>query len=195
MTLSQIRLEKKKKTYSISYLHFILQSTHFWTNQLHVAFIQSSFFPTKSYPPGDSITNDALPPHIQQSIHCLHPGRLTWNLQVTHLERKMIFQTSMIMFHVNLQGCIMQPKTPTGPRPCRAKHEPKAVAVGAPGVGRKIHDLRCMNGCLSKVGSRSESFRLRLCCTLSLARCFVLNIPNHTYSPFPIKKRPLWRDW
>ena len=35
----------------------------------------------------------------------IHPGRLTWNLQVTHLERKIIFQTSMIMFHVNLQGC------------------------------------------------------------------------------------------
>ena len=38
-------------------------------------------------------------------IDDLHPGRLTWNLQITHLERKMIFQTSMIMFHVNLQGC------------------------------------------------------------------------------------------
>ena len=25
----------------------------------------------------------------------LHPGRLTWNLKITHLERKMIFQTSM----------------------------------------------------------------------------------------------------
>ena len=36
----------------------------------------------------------------------VHPGRLTWNIQITHLERKMIFQTSMIMFHVNLQGCI-----------------------------------------------------------------------------------------
>ena len=35
----------------------------------------------------------------------LHPGRLTWNLQITHLERKIIFQTSMIMFHVNLQEC------------------------------------------------------------------------------------------
>ena len=34
----------------------------------------------------------------------LHPGRLTWNLQITHLERKMILQTSMIMFHVNLPG-------------------------------------------------------------------------------------------
>ena len=27
------------------------------------------------------------------------------NLQITHLERKIIFQTSVIMFHVNLQGC------------------------------------------------------------------------------------------
>ena len=38
------------------------------------------------------------------------PGRLTWNLQITHLERKMIFQTSMIMFHVNFPGCT-PPKT------------------------------------------------------------------------------------
>ena len=35
----------------------------------------------------------------------IHPGRLTWNLQITHLERKMIFQTSMSLFHVNLPGC------------------------------------------------------------------------------------------
>ena len=39
----------------------------------------------------------------------LPPGRLTWNLQITHLERKMIFQTPMIMFHVNLQGCTFYP--------------------------------------------------------------------------------------
>ena len=37
----------------------------------------------------------------------IHPGRLTWNLQITHLERKIIFQTSMVMFHVNLQGCML----------------------------------------------------------------------------------------
>ena len=34
----------------------------------------------------------------------VHPGRLTWNIQITHLERNMIFQTSMIVFYVNLQG-------------------------------------------------------------------------------------------
>ena len=37
--------------------------------------------------------------------YLLHPGRIAWNLQIIHLERKMIFQTSMIMFHVNLPGC------------------------------------------------------------------------------------------
>ena len=36
------------------------------------------------------------------------PWRLTWNLQITHLESKMIFQTSMIMVHVNLPGCTIQ---------------------------------------------------------------------------------------
>ena len=43
----------------------------------------------------------------------VHPGRLTWNIQITHLERKMIFQTSMIMFHVNLAGCKHQGKNGT----------------------------------------------------------------------------------
>ena len=41
----------------------------------------------------------------QQKPLKIHPGRLTWNLQTTHLERKMIFQTSIIMVHVNLPGC------------------------------------------------------------------------------------------
>ena len=31
------------------------------------------------------------------SIKMVHPGRLTWNLQITPLERKMTLQTSMIM--------------------------------------------------------------------------------------------------
>ena len=43
---------------------------------------------------------------VGQIFPSIHPGRLTWNLQITNLERKMIFQTSMIMFHVNLQGSI-----------------------------------------------------------------------------------------
>ena len=34
----------------------------------------------------------------------LHPGRLTWNLQITHLERKMIFQTSMIIVPCQSSG-------------------------------------------------------------------------------------------
>ena len=42
---------------------------------------------------------------IDLLIGFLHPGR--WNLLINHLETKMIFQASMIMFHVNLPGCIL----------------------------------------------------------------------------------------
>ena len=35
-----------------------------------------------------------------------HPWRLTWNLQITQLSRKIIFQTIIFRFHVNLPGCL-----------------------------------------------------------------------------------------
>ena len=49
--------------------------------------------------------NKTLISEFDRKISWIHPGRLTWNLQITHLERKMIFQTSMIMVHVNLPVC------------------------------------------------------------------------------------------
>ena len=59
-------------------------------------------------------TIDHLNPYLNQMYTFffkiswdLHSGRLTRSLQITHLERNMIFQTSMIMFYVNLQGCRM----------------------------------------------------------------------------------------
>ena len=38
----------------------------------------------------------------------LHPGKWTWNLEITPLKREIIFQTSMIVFHVNFPGCTKQ---------------------------------------------------------------------------------------
>ena len=35
----------------------------------------------------------------------IHPWRLTWNLKITCLKRKIIFQTSIFGFHVDFQGC------------------------------------------------------------------------------------------
>ena len=35
----------------------------------------------------------------------VHPGRTTWNLKITQLKRKIIFQTIIFRFHVNLPGC------------------------------------------------------------------------------------------
>ena len=36
----------------------------------------------------------------------IHPGRITWNLRITQLKRKIIFQTIIFRFHVSLPGCI-----------------------------------------------------------------------------------------
>ena len=36
-----------------------------------------------------------------------HPGKLTWNQQITYLKRKIIFQTSIFLFHVKFPGCII----------------------------------------------------------------------------------------
>ena len=33
------------------------------------------------------------------------PGRLTWNLKTTQLKRKIIFQTIIFRFHLNIPGC------------------------------------------------------------------------------------------
>ncbi len=35
----------------------------------------------------------------------LHPPKLTWNLNITCLKRKIIFQTSIFRFHVSFLGC------------------------------------------------------------------------------------------
>ena len=35
----------------------------------------------------------------------IHTGKLTWNLKIAYLKRKIIFQTFTIVFHVNFQGC------------------------------------------------------------------------------------------
>ena len=36
----------------------------------------------------------------------LHPWKLTWNLKITQLKRKIIFPTSIFGFHVSFRGCI-----------------------------------------------------------------------------------------
>jgi len=47
---------------------------------------------------------DTIPTYPKYHFSNLHPGRLTWNLQMSHLEsNNYLNQTSMTMFHVNLQ--------------------------------------------------------------------------------------------
>ena len=79
---------------SISYFHIfsppIWEKIPIWTHIFHMGWFNQFVFLLK-----------------WSLFRGFHPGRLIWNLQITHLERKMIFQTPMIMFHVNLQGCIL----------------------------------------------------------------------------------------
>ena len=68
----------------------------------HLCCIQKPFFSSSSgiemnFP--SSVLAACREAHESTTFY-IHPGRVT--LQITHVERNMIFQTSMIMFHVNL---------------------------------------------------------------------------------------------
>jgi len=102
--------------YAVFLVSFWGVSAYFFT--IHVSLLKSSlaflFFQLPCFPEnietplslGPTSEYDLQAPNApNESIKEIHPGRLTWNQQVTHLERKLIFQTSMIMFHVHLQGC------------------------------------------------------------------------------------------
>ena len=40
-----------------------------------------------------------------KTLYLIHPGRLTWNLRIHPWKRKIIFQTIIFRFYVNLRGC------------------------------------------------------------------------------------------
>ena len=47
-------------------------------------------------------------PNPENIRNCLHPRRLTWNLRIqAPWKRKIIFQTIIFRFYVNLPGCII----------------------------------------------------------------------------------------
>ena len=71
---------------------FIPLFTGFYTSQVVQDFFHQQYDQTVTIPKEGALDNEGV-----------QPGRLIWNLQITHLESKMIFQTSIITFHVNLQ--------------------------------------------------------------------------------------------
>ena len=44
------------------------------------------------------------------SIIYIHPGKLLWKLKITQLKRKLIFQTIIFRFHVNIPRCTHEKK-------------------------------------------------------------------------------------
>ena len=43
---------------------------------------------------------------VHECLEHIHPGRLTWNLRIHTWKRKIIFQTIIFRFYVDLPGCI-----------------------------------------------------------------------------------------
>ncbi len=64
-----------------------------------------------------SISVSSLPVTTHDTIHttcrsltsCTPPKTNGWNLKITHLKRKIIFQTSIFRFHVSFWGCKASP--------------------------------------------------------------------------------------
>ena len=64
----------------------------------------------------------------------LHPGTLTWNLKISCLKRRIIFQTSIFGFHVNFQGCSNPLTRPLGEYP----QIPMIALVNCPRVAPQL---------------------------------------------------------
>ena len=56
----------------------------------------------------------------------IHPGKLTWNLKITQLKRKIIFQTSIFGFHVNFSGVCLKHQLVT----LKSSLEISAIEIG-----------------------------------------------------------------
>ena len=56
----------------------------------------------QSVGPWDGMKTQQITSTKQKDVH---PGKLTWNLKITCFRRKTIFQTFIVRFHVNFQGC------------------------------------------------------------------------------------------
>ena len=113
--------------------------------------------------------------NTNQHRQMIHPGRLTWNLQITHLERKMIFQTSMIMFHVNLPGCngptsffgwdVYRHLKPQGLQ-IQLGNEQKPLVVECFHLGFTLGGYNTKYGGYTSYGSLTPDFVLNIgCCT------------------------------
>ena len=104
--------------------------------------------------------------HSDWSALSIHPGRLTWNLQITHLERNMIWTKPPGNYvpAVNLQGCNLDlsisafsliEKNPSKMNPvanCRSPSNSTNLDPGWPQVHSKFMDLTIASKCLTTGG-------------------------------------------
>ena len=97
---------------------------------------------------------------IRLGVGWLHPGRLTWNLQITRLERKIIFQTSIIMFHVNLRGCSHNIILPHVLNHAPAEAMMEGLTPSSKEFQQRVETARC-HGCHDSTGSGRWRTKMR----------------------------------
>ena len=107
----------------------------------------------------------------------IHPGRLTWNLRIHLWKRKIIFQTIIFRFYVNLPGCMFHPL-----RTWIAIHHHTLTA-----------DIECSGGrdikALSKKTKTSSDLTLL---QLTARTCQEANHQKENFSSNPSEVRNYW---
>ena len=78
--------------------------------------------------------------HFSQKNRPLQPQKLTWNLKISTLKRKIIFQTFISGFHVTFSGAYPSPDKPFHPSP----NPPKTIGFWS-GLIRQIQPRTMVN--------------------------------------------------
>ena len=140
--------KNKKNTNHINNSSWWFLSVHFWRRFSHPKPQGKKGDLMNSSPRSDLI----LPWNDYSQITCweweqlgwIHPGRFTWNLRIHPWKRKIIFQTLIFRFYVNLPGCMFHPL-----RAGIATHHHTLTAL----------DIECSGGRDIKALSKKQNFQ------------------------------------
>ena len=91
---------------SCFFLHFVpARLVRFFTSCATLGAYRRCEVPRQPCGHAPAITREESNPSVSWWFRFIHPGRLTWNLRMHPWKRKIIFQTIIFRFYVNLQGC------------------------------------------------------------------------------------------
>ena len=80
-------------------------------------------------------------------FYSVHPWKLTWNLQITHFQRKMIFQTSMVIFQGVSSTSISLDRAKVPRRNMLQRRWQRSLASGVGGLNEDLAKRRVEDTC------------------------------------------------